>query len=188
MPAGLGRSVGFALKLHQRAWALRRGADVIAWTHDPLVRRSAYFNLAKLGARPAEYLRNLYGTMDDSINGGTETDRMLVRWGLRSELAVAACAAKPPAASADEPRARGTVVALSAGPDGRPVTAPPSAREPGARALLVGVPADVETMRMTDPDAAVEWRSALRNVLAPLLAGGARVTGFDKSGWYVVTL
>jgi predicted GNAT superfamily acetyltransferase len=34
-PAGAGRSVGLALKLHQRAWALRRGADVIAWTFDP---------------------------------------------------------------------------------------------------------------------------------------------------------
>jgi predicted GNAT superfamily acetyltransferase len=54
--------------------------------------------------------------------------------------------------------------------------------------VLVGVPADVETMRVTDPDGAAQWRSALRKVLAPLLAGGARVTGFDKSGWYVVSL
>ena len=58
----------------------------------------------------------------------------------------------------------------------------------GPRTVLVGVPADVETMRMTDPAGAAQWRSALRKVLAPLLAGGARVTGFDKSGWYVVSL
>jgi predicted GNAT superfamily acetyltransferase len=188
LPAGLGRSVGFALKLHQRAWALRRRVAVIAWTFDPLIRRNAYFNLAKLGARPAEYLPNFYGAMDDAINGGTETDRMLVRWELRSGLAVRASAAKPPAASADEERGRGAVVALSAGPDARPVTAPPSAVPPGPRTLLVGVPGDVETMRMTDPAGAAQWRLALRNVLAPLLAGGARVTGFDKSGWYVVSL
>ena len=65
---------------------------MIAWTYDPLIRRNAYFNLAKLGARPVEYLPNFYGAMDDAINGGTETDRMLVRWELRSDLAVAACA------------------------------------------------------------------------------------------------
>jgi predicted GNAT superfamily acetyltransferase len=113
---------------------------------------------------------------------------MLVRWQLRSDLAVAAwAAAKRPAASADEERARGAVVALSAGPDGRPVTTPPVGG-PGARTLLVGVPADVEAMRATDPHGAAQWRSALRNVLAPLLAGGARVTGFDKAGWYVVML
>jgi predicted GNAT superfamily acetyltransferase len=187
LPAGLGRSVGFALKLHQRAWALRHGVDVIAWTYDPLIRRNAYFNLAKLGARPTEYLPNFYGAMDDAINGGTETDRMLVRWELRSDLAGAARGPKPPAVSADEERRRGAVVALSAGPDGRPVTAPPSAGQPGPRTVLVGVPADVETMRMTDPDGAAQWRSALRKALAPLLAGGARVTGFDKSGWYVVS-
>jgi predicted GNAT superfamily acetyltransferase len=188
LPAGLGRSVGFALKLHQRAWALRRRVAVIAWTFDPLICRNAYFNLAKLGARPAEYLPNFYGAMDDAINGGTETDRMLVRWELRSGLAVGARAARPPATSADDERGRGAVAALSAGPDGRPVTAPPPAVQPGPRTLLVGVPADVETMRMTDPAGAAQWRLALRNVLAPLLAGGARVTGFDKSGWYVVSL
>ena len=187
LPAGLGRSVGFALKLHQRAWALRHGVDVIAWTYDPLIRRNAYFNLAKLGARPTEYLPNFYGAMDDAINGGTETDRMLVRWELRSDLAVAAGGPKPRAVSADEERRRGAVVALSAGPDGRPVTAPPSTGQPGPRTVLVGVPADVETMRMTDPAGAAQWRLALRKVLAPLLAGGARVTGFDKSGWYVVS-
>jgi predicted GNAT superfamily acetyltransferase len=188
VPAGLGRSVGFALKLHQRAWALRRSVAVIAWTYDPLIRRNAYFNLAKLGAGSAEYLPNFYGTMDDAINGGTETDRMLVRWELRSDLAVAACAAKPPAVSADEERGRGAVVALSARPDGRPVTGPSAAGGHGPQTLLVGVPADVETLRVTDPGCAAEWRSALRDVLAPMLAGGARVTGFDKSGWYVVSL
>src|SRR5699024_8773798 len=43
--AARGRHVGFALKLHQRAWALRRGVREIAWTFDPLIRRNAYFNL-----------------------------------------------------------------------------------------------------------------------------------------------
>jgi len=87
VPAGLGRSVGFALKVHQRAWCLHRDVRVIAWTYDPLIRRNAYFNLVKLGARPVEYLRNFYGVMDDVINGGTETDRMLVHWDLRSVAA-----------------------------------------------------------------------------------------------------
>src|SRR5580692_8195097 len=143
--AGLGRSVGFALKVHQRAWCLRRDVRVIAWTYDPLIRRNAYFNLVKLGARPVEYLRNFYGEMEDLINGGTETDRMLVHWDLRSAAAGEASAGRPrPASFADE-RARGAVVALSADGDGRP-----AARLP--------------------------------------VAGGARVTGFDRGGWYVVSM
>lgn len=192
LPPGLGRSVGFALKLHQRAWALRRGASVIAWTFDPLVRRNAYFNLVKLGARPAEYLPDFYGPMNDGINGATESDRMLMRWELGSVLAVDACAGRTrPASFADE-RARGAVVALSAGPDRGPVAGLTAgltaglAAGSGPRAVLVGVPADIEGLRAADPATATAWRSALRDVLAPLLASGARVTGFDKGGWYVV--
>jgi predicted GNAT superfamily acetyltransferase len=187
LPAGLGRSVGFALKVHQRAWCLRRDVRVIAWTYDPLIRRNAYFNLVKLGARPVQYLRNFYGVMDDAINAGTETDRMLVHWDLRSAAAAEASAGKPrPASFADE-RARGAVVALAAEGHGLPVPKLPPAGGSGARSFLVGVPADIEAMRLTDPAGAAAWRTALRDVLAPLVAGGARVTGFDRSGWYVVS-
>ena len=187
VPAGLGRSVGFALKVHQRAWCLRRDVRLIAWTYDPLIRRNAYFNLVKLGARPVEYLRNFYGVMDDAINGGTETDRMLVHWDLRSDVARDASAGRPRPASFDAERSRGAVVALSAGPDGLPVPGLPLPGGPGSRRLLVGVPADIEAMRLSDPAGAAAWRTALRDVLSPLVAGGARVTGFDRTGWYVVS-
>ncbi|HEY1821167.1 MAG TPA: GNAT family N-acetyltransferase [Trebonia sp.] len=186
-PPGLGRSVGFALKVHQRAWCLRRDVRLIAWTYDPLIRRNAYFNLAKLGARPVEYLRNFYGVMDDVINGGTETDRMLVHWDLRSAADSDTSAGRPRPASFDAQRARGAVVALSAGPDGLPVPGLPLAGGSGARSFLVGVPADIEAMRLARPAHAAMWRTALRDVLSPLLSGGARVTGFDRDGWYIVT-
>jgi predicted GNAT superfamily acetyltransferase len=50
--AGEGRHIGYALKLHQRAWALDRGLDTVTWTFDPLIRRNAYFNTVNLAARP----------------------------------------------------------------------------------------------------------------------------------------
>lgn len=85
-----GGSVGFALKQHQRAWALDREIDAISWTFDPLVRRNAFFNLVKLGAEIVEYLPDFYGPMADGINAGDESDRCLVSWPLASERAVAA--------------------------------------------------------------------------------------------------
>jgi predicted GNAT superfamily acetyltransferase len=192
-PGGMGRSVGFALKVHQRAWCLRRDVRVIAWTYDPLIRRNAYFNLVKLGARPVEYLRNFYGAMDDAINAGTETDRMLVHWDLNSALAAEACAGRGRAASFAAERDRGAVVALSADDDGAPLPGLPLDRLPldggsDERALLIGVPADIEAMRLSAPALAGAWRTALRDVLSPLLSGGARVTGFDRIGGYVVSL
>jgi predicted GNAT superfamily acetyltransferase len=175
------------MKVHQRAWCLRRRTPTMHWTFDPLIRRNAYFNLVKLGARPAEYLPDFYGAMNDSINGATETDRMLVHWDLRSGLAVAASAGRPAPASLAAEVARGAEVALAAGEGGWP--SPESFGKGGKEGiLLVAVPGDIEGMRRTDPPCATAWRGALRDVLAPLMETGARITGFDRDGWYVVSL
>jgi len=168
VPDQAGRSVGYALKLHQRAWALERGVDTISWTFDPLVSRNAYFNLVKLGAAAAEYLPNFYGGMHDGINGGDETDRLLVRWKLGApRVAVAG--------------AEDAVIALGRTADGDPVVG-----SVDGDTLLVAVPSDVEALRAKDSALASRWRCALREVLAPLMADGARVAGFDKSGSYVL--
>ncbi|MCD4523961.1 GNAT family N-acetyltransferase [Nocardioides sp. cx-173] len=175
--AATGRSVGFALKLHQRSWALLRGVSEIAWTFDPLVSRNAHFNLVKLGALPVEYLPNFYGAMPDRLNGADDSDRLLVRWPLRATVVQAA-------ATGDGPRAAvgpDAVVALGVGPDGLPVRG-----RLDAATSLVAVPADVEALRRTDPRAAQEWRRAVRDVLTELAADGARITGFDRTGGYVV--
>ena len=71
---GLGR----ILKEHQRTWAFARSVGHITWTFDPLVARNAHFNLRVLGAQVTEYLVDHYGPMQDVINEGDETDRLLV--------------------------------------------------------------------------------------------------------------
>ncbi|MBB4682881.1 GNAT family N-acetyltransferase [Amycolatopsis jiangsuensis] len=181
-PEGLGRGLGFALKQHQRAWALRQDVTRISWTFDPLVRRNAHFNLSKLGARAAAYLPDFYGPMHDSINGATPTDRLLIAWDLTSASARAAALGDPPHEDAAALRRHGAEAALSAGADGGPVTGPA-----GAPTVLVAVPSDIEALRRTDPPLALSWRSALGEVLSGLLADGAVVTGFDRAGWYVLT-
>ncbi len=192
LPGALRRAVGFALKLHQRAWCLHHGVRMMHWTFDPLIRRNAYFNMVKLGARPAEYLPNFYGAMNDSINASAETDRMLVHWDLLSDLAVAACAGQPGPASAAAERARGAAVALGIGADCWPLAGPfgmvGAEGLPAARTVLIAVPPDIEGMRGTDPRCAAAWRTALREALAPLMERGATVPGFDRDGWYLVSL
>ncbi|WP_199191086.1 GNAT family N-acetyltransferase [Amycolatopsis sp. CA-126428] len=179
---GHGRGIGFALKLHQRAWALRQGVAEISWTFDPLVRRNAHFNLTKLAARPAHYLPDFYGPMQDGINGTGDTDRLMVAWDLASPPVRTAAAGRPDRVDAAALRARGAAVALAAGPDGGPVTGAAD-----APVVLVAVPPDIEALRRTDPDQGRAWRVALREVLGGLLAGGASVTGFDRAGWYVLS-
>jgi predicted GNAT superfamily acetyltransferase len=179
--AALGRNVGFALKLHQRAWAMQRGISVIRWTFDPLVGRNAYFNLVKLGTVATEYLPNFYGGMHDGINASDQTDRLLVRWDLDAPAVAAACAGNPSPRTADAERARGAVVGVGRSADGLPV--------PGTLdgdTILVAVPHDIAALRAADPALAGQWRFAVRDALAPLLRAGAEVAGFDRSGWYIV--
>jgi predicted GNAT superfamily acetyltransferase len=70
--------LGNALKKHQWEWAKENDFASISWTFDPLVRRNAHFNLVTLGARIVSYHRDFYGELDDVINSGDNTDRLLV--------------------------------------------------------------------------------------------------------------
>nr|WP_221475367.1 GNAT family N-acetyltransferase [Sphaerisporangium rubeum] len=177
--AVVGRGVGFALKLHQRAWAVERGLERVSWTFDPLVRRNAYFNLTKLGGRPVEYLPSFYGEMTDVINAGDESDRLLLVWRLGEPYVLEACAGRPRDAAAPE-----HAVARVRGEGDRPVVSPAG----GGAVSLVATPADIEGLRATDPGAARAWRWAVREVLGGLMESGGRVTGFTKAGEYVVEL
>jgi predicted GNAT superfamily acetyltransferase len=173
-----GRNVGFALKQHQRVWALQRGISTISWTFDPLVARNAYFNLAKLGAVPTEYLANFYGPMHDRINGDDDSDRLMVRWELAAPAVVSASAGKPVRCV----RPPTATVALRRSGAGGPV--PGSFR---GQTVVVAVPEDIESLRRRAPGAAKDWRFAVRETLSTLLADRLRFAGFDRDGWYVLT-
>lgn len=175
------RHVGFAMKLHQRAWALQRGAATIGWTFDPLVARNAWFNIVKLDAHPVEYLSNFYGGMHDGINGTDGSDRLLAHWDLASTAVERACSGHPRPGDVDAERRGGAEVALGIAASGAPV-----AGSWGSPTVLVALPPDIESMRADEPALASEWRSAVRESLGGLLASGARITGFDRNGWYVV--
>jgi predicted GNAT superfamily acetyltransferase len=177
------RNVGYALKLHQRAWALERGIREIRWTYDPLVRRNAHFNLNKLGAEAAEYLPNFYGPIDDAINRSDDSDRILVTWRLDSPGVATPGSGQPLPDDASAALAAGAAVALGVSAGGAPVA---EAYDDRARTLLVAVPADIEALRRAEPDCAERWRTTVREVLGGLLAQGARIRGFDRTGWYVV--
>lgn len=156
LPDDEAKGLGFALKQHQRNWCLERGVPVIEWTFDPLVRRNAYFNLTKLGADAARYLVDFYGTMNDGLNAGDESDRILVRWELDSDKARAAATGHP-----IEPR-------------------------PSPDAVLVKVPDDIVAIRRHDAELGHRWRLRVRESLGDAMARGHRVAGFTRDFEYVL--
>jgi predicted GNAT superfamily acetyltransferase len=173
-----GANVGFALKQHQRAWALDRGMRKVTWTFDPLVRRNAFFNVNKLGADAEEYLESFYGSMSDEVNQGDETDRVLVVWHVDDPRVDTASSDREREPDIADLKANRGTVALS--PDGN------VEQMSWARTVLCATPADVVAMRRSDPGAAQRWRHALRATLGAALTDGYRVTAFTRSGWYVL--
>lgn len=191
LPQGRGRSLGYALKLHQRAWALERGLTEITWTFDPLIRRNAWFNLAKLGAGVREYLPDFYGAMKDGVNAGDASDRVYTGWQLTSPAVVAAAGGRAVVEDVGALRAAGAVDVLVVGPDGGPAVPPGAGGARGAGGpvpgtVLAQVPPDVETLRRSAPGLARDWRLALREVLGGALAAGGRVRGVGREGFYVI--
>lgn len=153
----VGRSIGFAVKQHQRAWALSRGIDAIEWTFDPLVARNAHFNITKLGARPQEYLSDFYGPMADGVNTDDETDRLLIRWELRDP----------------------GVVLRSSGERPHPLEMMPGD-------VSVAVPSDIERTRRENRGDAQRWRLRVRDELTRAFDAGGAIVGFDRSEGYII--
>ena len=180
-PGNADRGIGTALKLHQRAWALQHGIDRVVWTFDPLVRRNARLNLVKLGAVGAEYLVDFYGRMDDSLNAGEPSDRLLAQWDVASDRVAAALGGGLVPVSRTDLLATGAEDSLVVAQDGEPRVVPAS-----ARTTLVALPGDIIDIRRRDGGLARAWRLAVREALAPVAAGDAQVVGLTTDGCFVV--
>ena len=80
LPEFRDKGVGYALKIDQWNWAKKKNYSHLSWTFDPLVRRNAKLNIAKLGVDISDYFPNFYGDMPDVLNAGDESDRLMVSW------------------------------------------------------------------------------------------------------------
>ncbi len=180
------RGVGFALKLHQRAWAVERGIAEITWTFDPLVRRNAHFNLTRLAAVAVGYEADFYGRMVDGINAGDATDRLRVSWPLQASTVVAGSARRLPDRAEVDRLQAGATVLVRADSHGDPVIRERGSG-PAVGPYLCETPADVEALRLRDPPRARAWRTALRVTLGSALADGCQIAGITRTGWYVLT-
>lgn len=166
------RGVGFELKRAQRDWCLARGIDVVTWTMDPMVARNARFNLHKLGAEGVAFHRDYYGPMDDAFNRGDRSDRLEIRWELRSNRVQRAMAGDPV-----EPDLTGAEEAVGVGGNRGVYDAP---------RLVIRTPDGYHDFRETDPSGAAAWREGVADGFEAALARGYRATGFVRGLGYVL--
>jgi predicted GNAT superfamily acetyltransferase len=162
-PSSQSKSIGYQIKLAQKQDALARGINLIKWTYDPLLSKNANINIRKLGAHVYKFLPNLYGEMRSDLYGSSfPTDRFEVSWDLTEPQPV------------EFPEAAPQLVELHAG---APVVVTRNLSA-GADALLCRVPLDHTEIRKKDPDLALRWQAAIREVSTALLNGSYVVCGF----------
>lgn len=176
-PVARNKGLGQRLKMYQRELLIPLGVETMFWTYDPLVARNAYLNIVKLGARPAEYIVDMYGSATQSaLHGALGTDRFVVAWDLTTEHG-----------------AKGRAAGLAAGADGEFTDVPvvnSMAREPGAvetpaaepvhaPVVRVEIPPDIEQLIAGDYEAALKLREVTRRAFSHYMGCGYKVTAFS---------
>ncbi len=171
------RGTGFLLKVAQRREALAMGYRRITWTYDPLQSPNANLNIARLGAITRHYERDVYGAMQDSLNAGLPSDRVLVEWDLdrarvRARLDQGSVAPEPadlvPSVTPLQP-VGGPWPRIAAVDLGR-----------GEPELRVAIPGDFLAMKAADMALAADWRAQTRAALEHYFAAGYAVVGFAR--------
>jgi predicted GNAT superfamily acetyltransferase len=173
--------IGHRLKLAQRDRLLRQGVRLITWTYDPLESRNANLNIARLRAICRLYLREVYGLMQDGLNAGLPSDRFQVEWWITSQRVKQGLAEEParhPLTLESITAAGATIVnPCSFGEDGLP-RLPERFADPGIGLALIEIPADFQTMKVTNMPLALEWRQRTRQALEGLFRRGYYVIDF----------
>lgn len=166
--SGLGRR----LKWAQRDAALSLGIDLMVWTYDPLESLNGYFNFSKLGVIAAAYWPNLYGETSSQLHRGTPTDRLRADWYLSAPRVesrrVGRCGALAERAAT---RPEAFPVALAAAADGGAGPGPVDLALTDEH-VLCEVPGEIQSLKRSDPAAALAWRMATRELMTHYLAHG----------------
>ncbi len=178
-----GRGVGYGLKLAQRRFVLVRGMSLVRWTFDPLQAGNAFFNIGKLGAVCRTYVRNLYGSLEDSLNRGRVSDRFEVDWWVRSERVKRLVHGERRSPLLGEMLDDGVHVVNSTevlrGGARRPSRTRLGLR---GRRLLVEIPASIVRVRDTSLEASRAWTLSFRRIFEHYFRRGYAVTDVVMGG------
>ena len=166
------KGLGRRLKLYQRELLRPLGVERMFWTYDPLVAKNAFLNIVRLGARPTEYVIDMYGSDTHSaLHSGLGTDRFIVAWDLTKD----AGATTPTEADVD---ARDAPIANApALDDGHGTKA--TAELPDADVVRVEVPADIDAVLARDVSVAASLRESTRRIFTHYMHRHYRVSGFS---------
>ncbi len=178
-PEARGAGLGKRLKHFQRDQLLERGIRRMLWTYDPLVARNANLNLNSLGARPVEYVVNMYGDTRSALHAGLDTDRFIVEWRLDRPAPARTEREAGDGSPGSAPGLEGPGTAAGTAPVVDPEWFDRERPLPTDSCVRVAAPADIDSLKAADPVSARAWQQAQRCAFTWYLANGYRVSGFE---------
>ena len=172
------RGLGARRKWAQRDEALTRGLGLISWTYDPMQARNANLNLRRLGAQAPQFVADFYGRTSSALHHGLPTDRLIVRWELKSKrVQDCAAAAEPVLVVAAPAHPRVNDVKWQAG---WPVSSEPRV-DLSDPELLLEIPPDWDVLCQAAPVVAQDWHAKVRKALQAYLSRGYVAADFVPS-------
>jgi predicted GNAT superfamily acetyltransferase len=169
--------VGYQLKIMQREWAIAYGYQKIVWTFDPLEVRNGYFNLCKLGAYSKTYIPSYYGEMQDKLNKGLPTDRLVIEWDIRTNRVQNAISGENSYKTEQEHKYEFLLQADQHTNHPILVEKKINLQNDG---YLVAVPTNIQLLKKSDMEVAKAWRFAIRDVISEAVVNGFVITGVQK--------
>jgi predicted GNAT superfamily acetyltransferase len=147
------------------------------WTFDPLQRLNANLNLNTLGARPVEYVENMYGETGSDLHAGLGTDRFVAQWDLDSARVeeLSRGHVEPPAAVPKEAPVVNTRLE-----NGAPV--PYTGALPDVATVLVEIPASINETKRASRELGMQWRICTREAFVHYFTKGLRVDTIVRFG------
>jgi predicted GNAT superfamily acetyltransferase len=179
VPGYQSQGLGYRIKTYQRDFSRAEGIGCTAWAFDPLQAGNAHFNLGRLGASAGRYIDNMYGERTDALNAGVPTDRLIAEWDTAAE---SPRWIRPDAATV-YPRLINTNAGQEGGSELEAVPVPVGGVPwpyHESTPLLLEIPADMARLRRDWPEAAEDWRLAVRSVFQLAFAEGYRAVSFVR--------
>ena len=188
LPEHQSAGLGYQLKLLQRERALNAGLDLVQWTYDPLQAMNAHLNFAKLGVVAEEYAINIYGMSASPLHGGNPTDRFVADWWIRKPRVAQRLAGPAPFAPVltVEPALRVQAAAKWFEPAAADLSI-------DAKRISVEIPTGFTQLLSAEPDLALAWRMATREVFTTYFGRGYHAAEFfldrpSRKGAYLLVL
>lgn len=167
LPAYRKFGLGEKIKRKQREIAADKGYDKMIWTYDPLESVNAYLNLHKLGGIATAYKENYYGTMDDGLNKGLASDRLVMEWNFQKDK-------EPFDGTIDSSQ-----LLLEMGQEMEPRRTDVEF-DGDSEQWFVAIPANIQDMKATNLERAIRWRKSTRELFQLLFSNGYTAKDFIR--------